>query len=494
MTTLAREPRSNDKAAAQTAAMRNLVPAASAFAAAVASFLIVYELCRWQSAEANPAIFAAVLAIAFSRRAKPIDGAGALTIALSFIGLALVATGEGLLLQRVPALGAVVFTVLLALAVWLRNFGARGRNAGTMISLPLVTMLIVPAAAHAPGGALVDFALVVCAGVAALICVALSRWAFRLSGDRSGAALPPEPDSPPRVAAGMTTATKMALQMGVAVAAAFAVGFAVFPRHWAWTVLTAFIVLTGARGRGDAAYKGILRLAGALAGTIAAAALAQIYLPSGVPEACLIFAVLFLGIWLRENNYAFWACAVTLILAMLQGTSSVGTIDLLGARLAAILIGAICAVAAAWFVYPIRTESVIRRRLADALVALDELVQGAPPDSRERALAQLDRRMSELESAAAPVRWHRRIFAARDANHPANWIDAANAIHGHARSIRSRRRRRKPRIPTKSDRSVAPSHRKPRKVRRNAASTSNLRRASHRARSDRAKRRHRACR
>jgi uncharacterized membrane protein YccC len=38
----------------------------------------------------------------------------------------------------------------------------------------------------------------------------------------------------------------MALQMAVALSAAFAAGFLVFPDHWGWCVLTAFIVCSGA--------------------------------------------------------------------------------------------------------------------------------------------------------------------------------------------------------------------------------------------------------
>ena len=34
--------------------------------------------------------------------------------------------------------------------------------------------------------------------------------------------------------------------------------------------------------------------------------------------------------------------------------------------------GALCAVAATWFVYPIRTEAVVRRRVADVLAALSK--------------------------------------------------------------------------------------------------------------------------
>jgi uncharacterized membrane protein YccC len=187
-------------------------------------------------------------------------------------------------------------------------------------------------------------------------------------------------------------------------------------------------------------YKGVLRLAGALAGTVAAAAVSSLWAPAGVTEAVAIFAVLFLGIWLRERNYAYWAACMTLILALL-GSGAGLSVGLLGVRLEAILLGAVCAVVAAWFVLPIRTESVVRKRLADALLALDELVARAhAPDGRPSAeLARFEHRMTELDGVAPPVRWHRRIFAARSTSeHPARWIELAAGLRPHAREIGER--------------------------------------------------------
>jgi uncharacterized membrane protein YccC len=236
---------------------------------------------------------------------------------------------------------------------------------------------------------------------------------------------------------GMTAATKMALQMAVALAAAFGAGFLVFPDHWGWTVLTAFIVCSGARGRGDAAYKGVLRLAGAIGGTIVAAVSAHVWAPAGVAEAIVIFGLLFFALLLREINYAFWAAGTTLILALLARSGDGFDLALLGTRLEAILTGALCAVIAAWFVFPISTEDVIRRRLADALKALDDVVVHAhDPGARDGHIAHLDHRMSELEGVAPPVRWHRRIFArASSPEHPACWIDLAHEITHTARAV-----------------------------------------------------------
>jgi len=206
----------------------------------------------------------------------------------------------------------------------------------------------------------------------------------------------------------------MALQMLVALALAFAVGMPLFGRHWPWVVLTAFIVCSGAVGRGEAIYKGLQRFAGAIGGTLVAALVARVAL-HGIASAVVIFIVLFLGIWLREVNYAYWAACATLIFALLQGSQGVDPVPLFALRVTAIIAGTLCAIAATWFVFPMKTELVVRRRVA---AARDALLADAGSRDLRFHLAQLDR-------VAPPVRLHRRVFGERkDGKHPATLIDA----------------------------------------------------------------------
>jgi len=219
----------------------------------------------------------------------------------------------------------------------------------------------------------------------------------------------------------MTVPTRMALQMLVALALAFAIGMFAFPQHWSWVVLTAFIVCSGAVGRGDAIYKGLLRVGGAVGGTLIAAVLSRIAVPNGTVNAVIIFVVLFFGIWLRTINYAYWAACATLIFALLQGSQGADPGPLFAVRVLCIVIGALCAIGATWFVYPIRTELLVRRRVADARAALRDVVRGTGDHNLEHHLAQLER-------VALPVRLHRAVFGARgDTPHPATLIDETQA-------------------------------------------------------------------
>ncbi len=413
---------------------RALWEALAGIAAVLASFLTMYAIGAGVSAGPSAAIVAAVLALTLWRRASSTHASPWLTLAM-LASIAVAAALVGRLLATHPVLGAAVFVVAIAASIWLRQYGRRAAEIGSLIALPFVVMLIAPVRPDALGGPWVDLALVVCAGAAAFGWTTVVRLvSTRLGLMRAEVPSPLSRDAPAS-RSGLNVSVRMALQMAVALTAAFAIGFWAFPMHWGWVVLTAFIVCSGARGRGDAAYKGLLRLVGALAGTIGAAVLAQVALPNGVAAAAAIFAALFLGMWLRERSYAYWAACVTLALALLQHLEGEQAMALLLGRIEGIFVGAVCAVAATWFVYPIHTESVVRRRVADVLAALDELFRDpdAPGHERAKNLAVVEHRAAEMDRAAPPVELHRRVFARGADEHPAAWIEIVRELVTHAR-------------------------------------------------------------
>jgi hypothetical protein len=392
------------------------VPAALAVAAAAASFICMVLLSRLFGVGPNAAILSAVLAISFARRRA--EGrshpwkwelGGILVVGIG-------AAGVAWLLHAHFPLGAALFTVGVFLSVWLRRFGGRLRRLSGVMALPFLALLMTPGAPHAAAGPGADLVLVLLAG---LIAFAWDRVILLLEPPAA-----PSYEPPPRQAEQgvFSTSTRMAAQMGVALAVAFIAGGLLFPQHWSWVVITAFIVCSGAIGRADAAYTGVLRLLGAFMGVVAATALQYVAMPHGPAAAVLIFAVLFVGVWLREVSYAWWAGCVTLILALLLPADTVPVTVLLTERLAAIFVGAVCGVVACWFVLPIKTRSVVRRRIADALLALEEWA-GAPESEREQKLQVVEYCAEECERIAPPLRWQKRLARiADDAEHPAVWL------------------------------------------------------------------------
>ncbi|OIJ67993.1 hypothetical protein WN71_010635 [Streptomyces mangrovisoli] len=284
---------------------------------------------------------------------------------LTALALLPVAAGLAQLLGRLIAThyaaGAAVFTAVLAFAIWIRRYGPVATKAGTLLTLPLVALLVVPGPALPPeaGDRLLNWAwsaligAVACAGVWLVQGVA-DRW-----GPWPGAAEPAAPSRPSRLHP--RPSTRMALQMAAGVAAAFALGRLCYDHHWPWMVLTAYVAASGNRGRTDVLRKGVERCLGAAAGTLLATGVAAAGI-DGHASVAVMFGVLAVALWLRPLNYAYWAAGMTTALSLLLGYFGQDAQSLLLTRLAAIGIGAAVSVAAAWWLLPVP-----RRRTTPAL-------------------------------------------------------------------------------------------------------------------------------
>ncbi|WP_405863637.1 FUSC family protein [Streptomyces sp. NBC_01515] len=251
-------------------------------------------------------------------------------------------------------LGAAVFTAGMALAIWIRRYGPAATKAGTLLALPLVTLLVVPGPplpAKAQSG-LVTWGWAALVG--ALACAGV--WLVQGLGDRFGPPAwraEPGPDQPPRRSRlHPRPSTRMALQMAAGIAAAFTVGHLLFDDHWPWVVLTAYVAASGNRGRTDVLRKGIERLAGATVGTLLATGIALVGV-TGHTAVALMFAVLAVALWLRPLNYAYWAAGMTCALSLLLGYFGQDALSLLPTRLEGIAVGAVLSVASAWWLLPV---------------------------------------------------------------------------------------------------------------------------------------------
>ena len=373
--------------------------------------------------EPGPAVLAVVLCLSFSRSHLDHDLRGRLEAAIALPVVGLVVTGVGMLLHRAPWDGAAVFVVGMFLSIWVRRFGPMARRAGSLIALPFIVILTTPYIPTKHLGSLMGSFVPIIVALLALIWVAvfqaLARRLHVLPPLREPitTAIAPTQESALRPVA----STRMAIQMAVALAASFLIGYLFFAERWAWIVLTAFIVNSGNRGRLDVAYKSVLRVVGAATGTFFALTLTMHIGSHDTATVALILVSVFLGRWLRPFNYAWWALFVTMALALLQGFSGPSTKNILGLRLEEIVIGAVIGVVSAWLIYPVRSTAVLRRRIADALAVLsdafDPAITEKTPDSFVAALASVEQ--------VAPAFKASRIVARRFApTHPADWIDA----------------------------------------------------------------------
>ena len=380
-------------------------------------------------------ILAVVLCLTFSRSQLDHDLRGRLeaAIVLPLIGVAALGIGSLLLHQR--WLGALVFVVGMFASVWLRQFGTQVRRASSLVGLPLIVIVMTP---HIPANQTVWLPAWLVPIVVALLALAwvatahaFGRWLNVLPQRQHPAETLPvsvarQSDMRPN------PTTRLALQMAVGIGGAFVVGFLLFPQRWEWIVLTTFIVSTGNCGRLDVAYKSALRVLGAGAGTLLALPLS---LHAGQHDAstiAMILAAVFIGLWLRPLSYAWWALFVTMALALLQGFEGTSAQSMLALRLEEIAIGAAIGLASAWFIYPLRSTAVLRRRIADVLALLADAFD---PNTTGPGLEGIDAAFSRLHEVAPSFRALRRVSNRLQPAQPADWIDAVMSCQQPARVL-----------------------------------------------------------
>jgi len=371
------------------------------------------------------------LFLSLSRSQLDRDRRGRIEAAIALPIVGCVAAGVGVLLHGIPWLGALVFILGMFLSVWLRRFGPMARRVGSLIALPFIALLTVPylpSRSHGPiPAALVPAVIALLALFWVSVLHALARRTRVLPRGRD--ADPPELAASGGSSLRPIASTRMAIQMAVALMVSFAVGYHYFAQRWTWIVLTAFIVQSGNRGRLDVAYKSVLRVLGAAAGTLIGVSLGGHFGSHDTETVVLIIGAIFLGLWLRPLGYAWWALFVTLALALLQGFGGSSASHILWPRLEEIVIGAVIGIAAAWFVLPVRSTAALRRRIADALASLSDAFD---PTAAMRMPHDFVAAVLKVEQMAPAFRASRLLTHRFRTTQPADWVDALVACRAPA--------------------------------------------------------------
>jgi hypothetical protein len=403
----------------------------------MAAALATLACTQWIAPGIGSAVLSVVLCVSLSRSQLDRDRRGRLEAAIALPVVGLAATGVGLLLQRWPWIGAGVFVAGLSVPIWLRRFGPMARRAGSLVALPFVVLLVTPHVAPAANSRLPALLVPVLVALLALAWVAAFHALAFATAFLPRAQPPAEPPHAMERAAGdgglrPVASTRMAIQMAVGLAAAFLVGYLGFAERWSWIVLTAFIVASGNRGRLDVLWKSGLRVLGAAAGTLLALLLSRHPAMHGAETAAWVLAAVFLGVWLRPFGYAWWALFVTIALALLQGFGAGPPQGILWLRLEEIAIGALLGVAAAWWVLPVRSTGVLRRRIADALAALSDALD---PEQATRTPEGVVAAFDAASAMASPFRAARCLTRRFRPVQLAGWLDGLEACRAPALAL-----------------------------------------------------------
>ncbi|EFC79613.1 FUSC family protein [Parafrankia sp. EUN1f] len=351
-------------------------------------------------------------------------------VGLLVVPLFAVGTGEvGRLMSTAPPVGDALYVLMTGAAVWVRRFGPLAARLGALV-LPTSLLVLIVAVPASPGGdPLGWFAVTAFIAIAATHLCLLFGESTGVLPRRVSAAARPAASVPPhqrvrvhgRGRVGrlrgwrLAPTTRMAVQLTLALAAAFVLGGLAYPQHWPWVVISTYIVCSGTRARGDVLHKGVARVVGGAAGTVLVAACAGLLPAGGTGAVVALFVVLGIATWLRPLHYALWAAGVTAMLALLYDYQGTGGPEELVERLGGILLGAALAAVVSWFVLPLRTRDVVRVRTTRSLTALAGVVAAGRsepelvPELLTRRRDCFERALRDLLDVAPPVEAHRAL-------------------------------------------------------------------------------------
>jgi uncharacterized membrane protein YgaE (UPF0421/DUF939 family) len=235
--------------------------------------------------------------------------------------------------------------------------------------------------------------------------------------------------------------TRVAIQMGVAVGAAIALGDVLSGRRFFWAVIAVFITFMGANNSGEQIRKAVFRVLGTLVGVTVGSVLAHVVGVHTYWSITVILVSLFFALYLLRINYTFMVIGITVVVSQLYVQLDEFSNSLLLLRLEETALGAAVAVAVVLLVFPLRTRRVLRIALRDHVQAVSRLADHAcsqllnptAGDTTLRADARhIDASYQALTTTVQPLR--RNLFGSAD-DDTARVIRLVGASRNYARNL-----------------------------------------------------------
>ena len=166
---------------------------------------------------------------------------------------------------------------------------------------------------------------------------------------------------------------RTAIQMGVAVGAATALGDVLSPLRFYWAVLAAMITFMNANTTGEQVRKAFFRVAGTVVGIGVGSLLVTAVGHHTYWSIAVILAALFFGFYLVRINYTFMVIGITVLVSQLYLQLDEFSNALLLLRLEETALGAAVTIVVVMLVFPLRTRRVLRLAVRDLVEAVGRL-------------------------------------------------------------------------------------------------------------------------
>ena len=234
---------------------------------------------------------------------------------------------------------------------------------------------------------------------------------------------------------------RTAIQLGVAIGAATALGDLLSGQRFYWAVIGAFIVFQGTSNTEEQVGKALSRITGTLAGIVVGSALVDLIgsHAAGWMIAVILASVL-LGLYLQRADYAFLVIAITVTVSQLYAEIGDFSNALLVLRLEETAIGAAVAAAVVLVVLPLHASRVARVALRDYLAAMASLLRhvcAAPGGAGDAALLQGDARAlnTAYQALASTIQSRRRVQPGSQSQRSGTTMAAATAARRYALNL-----------------------------------------------------------
>jgi uncharacterized membrane protein YccC len=186
-----------------------------------------------------------------------------------------------------------------------------------------------------------------------------------------------------------------AIQVGVAVGAAIALGDLLSGQRFYWAVIGAFVVFQGTSNTEEQIGKALSRIAGTLTGIVVGSRLVDLI---GMHAGWMIMVILvsvLLGLYLQRASYSFLVIGLTVMVSQLYAEFGDFSSALLVQRLEETAVGAAAAAVVVLAVLPLHASRVARVALRSYLAAMASLLRhayAALGGAQDAALVQGDTR------------------------------------------------------------------------------------------------------
>jgi uncharacterized membrane protein YgaE (UPF0421/DUF939 family) len=205
---------------------------------------------------------------------------------------------------------------------------------------------------------------------------------------------------------------RTAIQVGVAVGAATALGDFVSGRRFYWAVIAAFVSFIGVNNSLEQVRKAVLRVLGTVIGIVIGSLVAHLDGHNDAAAIVVVLIAMFFSVYLIRISYGFMVIGVTIMVSQLYEQLGELSSSLLLLRLGETALGAAIAVVTVLVVLPLRTQRVLVVALVAFLRSTRELVAestcelgaGVPGGSLALRGRAVDSDYQTLVATARPLR------------------------------------------------------------------------------------------